>query len=143
MLTVSGTNTSPAFPTVTSTIAPLGDGTPFTAGWPFWSKMRMGGALFVWGVLMRLSLDSARTKNTIANIITSQKVSRTTAFNRFMILFFLLRASVSRIFFQFQTEPRLTLCVSVPGILRRSFGEGQAESLFEKPPNLLTFIKER
>jgi len=31
----------------------------------------------------------------------------------------------------------------VPGILRRSFGEGQAESLFEKPPNLLTFIKER
>jgi len=105
--------------------------------------MRMGGALFVWGVLMRLSLDSARTKNTIANIVASQKVSRTTAFNRFMILFFLLRASVSRIFFQFQTESRLTLCGSVPGILRRSFGERQAESLFEKPPNLLTFIKER
>jgi len=56
--------------------------------------MRMGGALFVRGILARLSPDSARTKNTIANIIASQNVSRTTAFNRFMILFFLLRASV-------------------------------------------------
>ena len=34
MLTVLGSNTKPG-PTVTSTIAPLGDGTPFTAGWPF------------------------------------------------------------------------------------------------------------
>src|SRR6266566_2864007 len=94
--------------------------------------MRMGGALFVRGILARLSPDSARTKNTIANIIASQNVSRTTAFNRFMILFFLLRASVSRIFFQFQTESRLTLCGSVPAILRRSFGERQAESFVRK-----------
>jgi len=64
--------------------------------------MRMGGALFVWGVLVRLSPDSARTKNTMANIIPSQKVSRTAAFNRFMILFFLLRASVPEFSFSFR-----------------------------------------
>jgi hypothetical protein len=35
--------------------------------------MRMGGPLFVAGILVRLSPDSARTKNTMANIIASQK----------------------------------------------------------------------
>jgi hypothetical protein len=97
MLTVLGSNVNvPPGATVTSKIVPVSDGTPFTAGWPFWSTIRMNpcGALFVRGILARLSPDSARTKNTIANIVASQKVSRTTAFNRFMILFLLLRASV-------------------------------------------------
>src|SRR6266436_6275859 len=53
--------------------------------------MRIGGALFVSGMLMRLSPDSARTKNTMANIIPSQKIPRT---DLFIVLFFLLRASV-------------------------------------------------
>ena len=36
MLTVSGSNVNPPpGPTVTSTILPLGDGIPLTAGWPF------------------------------------------------------------------------------------------------------------
>jgi hypothetical protein len=36
MFTVSGTNWKPfPPPTVTSKIAPVGDGTPLTAGWPF------------------------------------------------------------------------------------------------------------
>jgi hypothetical protein len=53
----------------------------------------MGGALFVLGMLVRLSPDSARTKNTMANIIPSQKIART-AFDLFIVLFLLLRASV-------------------------------------------------
>jgi hypothetical protein len=62
--------------------------------------MRIGGAdmLFVWGVLVRLSPDSARTQNTMANIIPSQKIART-AFDLFIVLFLVLRASHSRIFF--------------------------------------------
>ena len=36
MLTVSGSNVNaPPGPTATSTILPLGDGMPLTAGWPF------------------------------------------------------------------------------------------------------------
>src|SRR5438128_10678886 len=94
MLTVSGTNWKPfPPPTVTGTIAPVGDGTPFTAGWPFWSTIRMGGAPFVSGILVRLSPDSARTKNTMANIIASQKIGRA-AFNLFIVLLLLLRPSV-------------------------------------------------
>jgi hypothetical protein len=50
-------------------------------------------ALFAWGTLARLSPDSARTKNAMANIVASQKVTRT-AFDLFMILLLLLRASV-------------------------------------------------
>jgi hypothetical protein len=53
----------------------------------------MGGALFVSGIFVRLSPDSARTKNTIANIIASQKIART-AFDLFIVLFLLLRASI-------------------------------------------------
>jgi hypothetical protein len=53
--------------------------------------MRIGGALFVSGMLMRLLPDSARTKNTIANIIPSQKIART---DLFIVLLLLLRASV-------------------------------------------------
>jgi hypothetical protein len=105
MLTVSGTNWKPfPPPTVTGTDTPVGDGTPFTAGWPFWSKMRMGGALFVWGVLMRLSLDSACTKNATANMLTSQKIGRAPAFNLFIVLLLLLRASVAD-FLLMNTEP--------------------------------------
>src|SRR2546422_5822997 len=37
-------------------------------------------------------------------------------------------APAFRIFFYIETESRLTLCDSAPGILRRSFGERQAES---------------
>jgi len=55
--------------------------------------MRIGGALFVRGLLVRLSPDSALTKNTMANIIPSQKIGRT-AFDLFILLFLLLRASV-------------------------------------------------
>jgi hypothetical protein len=74
----------------------VADGTPLTAGWPFWSTMRMGAgaALFAWGMLVRLSPDSARTKNTIANIVASQKIDRNAAFDLFMILLLLLCASV-------------------------------------------------
>src|ERR1700693_300789 len=51
------------------------------------------GALFVSCILVRLSPDSARTKSTMANIIPSQKIART-ALDLFIVLFFLLRASV-------------------------------------------------
>jgi hypothetical protein len=40
-----------------------------------------------------MSPDSARTKNTMAKIIPSQKIART-ALDLFIVLFFLLRASV-------------------------------------------------
>ncbi len=96
MLTGFGVNVKvPPGPTVTSKIVLVADGTPLTAGWPFWSTMRMGAgaALLAWGTLARLSPDSALTKNAMANIVASQKVART-AFDLFMILFLLLRASV-------------------------------------------------
>src|SRR6266487_827760 len=89
--------------------------------------MRMGGAPFLSGILVRLSPDSARTKNAITKIIASQKIPRT-AFNLFILLFLLLRASVLD-FLSIETEPRLTLCDSVPAMLHRSFQKRQAESL--------------
>jgi hypothetical protein len=51
--------------------------------------MRIGGAPFLsgillLGVLVRLSLDSARTQNTMANIIPSQKIARI-AFDLFIV----------------------------------------------------------
>jgi hypothetical protein len=48
--------------------------------------MGPGGALFVFGIVVRLSRDSACTKNTTANIITSQKIERAAAFNLFIVL---------------------------------------------------------
>src|SRR6266516_884196 len=63
--------------------------------------------------LVRLSPDSARTKNTTANIIPSQKIART-AFDLFIVLFLLLRASLPD-FFYIETESRLTLCDSAAG----------------------------
>src|SRR2546428_13938979 len=62
-------------------------------------------------------------------------------FSCFLLL--LLRANVPGFSFALKTEPRLTLCDSASGILRRSFGERQAESFVRKPPNLLTFTRER
>jgi hypothetical protein len=95
MFTGFGVNVKlPPGPTITSTIVLVADGTPLTAGWPFWSTIRMGGAaLFAWAMLGRLSPDSALTKNAMANIVASQKVTLT-AFDLFMILLLLLRASV-------------------------------------------------
>jgi hypothetical protein len=95
MLTVSGWNAKSG-PTITSKIVLGSDGTPLTAGWPFWSTMLMGAgaALFAWRMLARLSPDSALTKNAMANIVASQKVTRTAAFDLFMILLLLLCASV-------------------------------------------------
>src|SRR5882724_2271177 len=89
MLTVSGTNTSPPCPTATSNIWPPPDGTPLTAGCPFWSTMWMTWPddFFCWAVASCLLPDSACDKNTIANITASEKVSRNTAFDRFMIFF--------------------------------------------------------
>jgi hypothetical protein len=132
MFTVSGTNWKPfPPPTITSTIVLVADGTPLTAGWPLWSTIRIGapGAVFVWRILMRLSPDSARTKNTMANIIPSQKISRT-AFDLFIFFTPFLRASV-RDFLYIETKPRLTLCDSVPAILRSSVQKRQAESFAE------------
>jgi hypothetical protein len=96
MLTVLGANVKvPPGATVTSTVVLVADGAPLTAGWPFWSTMRMGAgaALFACGMLARLSPDSALTKNAMANIVASQKVVRT-KFDLFMILLLLLCASV-------------------------------------------------
>jgi hypothetical protein len=99
MLTVSGTNWKPfPPPTVTLTVVLVADGTPFTAGWPFSSTIRMGGALFAWGVLVRLSPDSARTKNTMANIVASQKIDRN-AFDLFILDTPFPRASVLGFFY--------------------------------------------
>src|SRR5947209_19371425 len=89
--------------------------------------------------LVRLSPDSARTKNTIANIIPSQKIART-AFDLFIVLFLLLRASVP-VFFCI--EPRLTLCGPEPGILRRRSDKRKQNLVSDKQLNLLTFIEER
>jgi hypothetical protein len=63
----------------------------------------MGGALFVWGVIVRMSPDSACTKNTMANIVASQKIDPTDALDLFIILFLLLRASVPG--FSFTSRP--------------------------------------
>ena len=85
----------------------------------------MGGPLFVARILVRLSPDSARTKNTMANIIASQKIGRA-AFDLFTLLF-LLCAPAFRIFFYIETESPLTLYDSAPGTLRRSFQKTQAK----------------
>jgi hypothetical protein len=90
---------------------------------------------------VRLSPDSARTKNTMANMVASQKIDRI-AFDFFIFFTPFLRASV-RIFLYPQIEPRLTLFGSMPEILRRRFRERQAESFGKKPRNLVTFATKR
>jgi len=79
-------------------------------------------------MLVRLSPDSARTKNAIVKMIASQKTNRPAVLNFFMVLTLLLCASVIGILFYI--EPLLTPCDSMQGwILRRSFQQSQAESL--------------
>jgi hypothetical protein len=78
-------------------------------------------------MLARLSPDSARTKNAMANIVASQKVTRT-AFDFFMILLLLCAPA-----FQISPcEPLLTLCGSALGMLRKSSQERQAELFLRK-----------
>src|SRR5947207_15196086 len=50
-------------------------------------------SLAVRGVIVRLSPDSARTKNTMANIVASKNISRT-AFDLFILVTTFLRVSV-------------------------------------------------
>jgi hypothetical protein len=125
MLTVSGTNWKPfPPPTVTSTIVLVADGTPFTAGWPFSSTIRMGGAaLLVFGILVRLSPDSARTKNPTAKMTAIPKTNRA-AFDIFMSCCFLC-ASVR--FFLHETTPD-ALRFSAR-MLRKQSQETQAQCL--------------
>ena len=131
ILTVLGSNTKlPPGATVTSTIVLVADGTPFTSGWPFSSKIVIGATAssFCGCVLARLSPDSARTRNVIVKMIASQKMNRPAVLNFFMVLTLLLCASVIGILFYI--EPQLTPCDSMQGwILRRSFQQSQAESL--------------
>jgi hypothetical protein len=89
--------------------------------------MRMGGALFVSGILVRLSPDSARIKNTTANMVASQKVTRT-AFDFFIFFNSFFARQRFGLSFRTETEPHLTLRDSAPEILRRGFQERQAES---------------
>src|SRR5207237_8485269 len=86
--------------------------------------MGASGALFVSGILMRLSPDSARTKNTMANIIPSQKIART-AFDLFMLVIPSSARQRSAFSFTPQIEPPLVLFGSMPGILRRTFKKMQ------------------
>jgi len=60
---------------------------------------------------MRLSPDSARTKNTMANMVASQKTGRI-AFDLFILVTPFLRASVP---YFLCIEPPLTLCDSALG----------------------------
>jgi hypothetical protein len=56
------------------------------------------GALIVWDAIVRLSPDSARTKNTMANVVASQKIDRN-AFDLFILDTPFLRASVLGFFY--------------------------------------------
>jgi hypothetical protein len=99
--------------------------------------MAPGGALLIWGILVRLSPDSAFVKNTMASVIASQKIPRT-AFDLFMLLLLLLGARVPDFFI----EPQLTLRDPMSqGRLRRSFRERQAKFLDKALQGPLTFTK--
>jgi hypothetical protein len=75
----------------------------------------MGGALCLSGILLRLSPASARTKNTMANIIPTQKIGSAAAFDLFMVLLLRLRASVPEFVLMLTPEPQLTLYDSAAG----------------------------
>jgi hypothetical protein len=60
--------------------------------------------------MMRLAPDWACAENTSANVVASQKVSRTTAFKSFMVLLLFLCASVCGFSFNMEAESQLTLC---------------------------------
>ena len=74
--------------------------------------MRMGGALALLGVVVRLSPDSARTKNPVATRTATQKINLAT-FDIFMllVLFCAPRFRISL----FKAETQLTLCDSALG----------------------------
>src|SRR5438046_9519295 len=104
MLTVLGSNVNPPpGATITSTIVLVADGTPFTAGWPFSSKIVIGAAAssFCGCVLAGLPPDSARTRNVIVKMIASQKMNRPAVLNFFMVLTLLLCGSVIWLLFIF------------------------------------------
>jgi hypothetical protein len=64
---------------------------------------------FCWAVASCLLPDSACDKNTIAKITVSEKVSRNTAFDRFMIFsFFSARQHLRISFSVVDNEPQLT-----------------------------------
>jgi hypothetical protein len=50
-------------------------------------RIAPGGALFVWDIVVRLSADSARIKNTIPNMTAIQKIDRA-AFDLFILYSF-------------------------------------------------------
>src|ERR1700757_244518 len=85
------------------------------------------GALFVFGVIVRLSPDSARTKNTTPKMIVVQKIGRA-ACNLFIRVTSFIRARVPYLCI----EPPLTHCDSTPAILRRRFQEKQAKSSLQR-----------
>ncbi|PYL05353.1 MAG: hypothetical protein DME31_00570 [Verrucomicrobia bacterium] len=89
--------------------------------------------------LARLSPDSARTKNTTANTVASQKIGRT-AFD-LVILLLLFCAPAFRNFVYTQIKPRLTHRGSTPGILRRRFQKRQAESSARKATEAAIFTR--
>src|SRR6266513_345640 len=93
---------------------------------------------------MCFSRDSACDKNTIANIVARKKVSRATAFNRFMVLFLLLCASI-RDFCFLRPNHQLTPCNSVgrrycAGASKKGkqnfFGKDRGE--YQLPPKKVT-----
>jgi hypothetical protein len=125
--------------------------------------MRMGGALFVSGIFMRLPPDSACIKNPIANMIVSQQIRRAPAFDRFisrldisrnlaqnsertvvvlslpvfdsMVLLLLLCASVAIFFLHRHRTVPDALRFGVMAIMPRCFEETQAKSLRENAPS--------
>ena len=88
MLTVLGLNVSvPPGATVTSTIVLVLDGTPFTTGRPFRSRIWMGAAAtcFCSGTLARVSPDSALTKTPVATKRATERINLA-VFDMFMLL---------------------------------------------------------
>jgi hypothetical protein len=81
------------------------------------------GALFVFAIFARFSLDSARTKIPIAKMAASQKINRA-ALEIFILLFFYAPAFGISL-----CRTQLTLCGSVTEILHRRLRKRQAESL--------------
>jgi hypothetical protein len=81
------------------------------------------GALFAFAMFARFSPDSARTKNPSAKMAVTQKINRA-ALDIFilLVLFYAPAFGISCV------ESQLTLCGSMPGILRRRLRKRQAES---------------
>ena len=82
---------------------------------------------------MPLSFDSARDKDTVANIVPSKKVSRTPAVSSFMVLFLLWAPALS-----FSCLPRYRILTGASRFgsgrdTAHGFEGGQVESLGECP----------